>query len=230
MLYAQYHNSYPSSSYSTPSGSYAAGTPLPDCLNTEEQLNARVQLRNKLNSGRLYNMPGAFPFNYVYDGHGSAHMSYYSYEFKEELRSPTTRDRARRQNATFSFSNPSHHPLGRKAEPLTWRIYLPHETSSSHSSGKAVVAQVKVEPEVLTTTYGKNLMAGPQLMLRALSISLELGLVITISMTNSLSKHKSSRPSSRPSYHSQWRDGTVLYLGSRDDNSEQEVLYIIDPR
>lgn len=84
----------------------------------DDQLNAKIQLRNRLNTGKLSGMPGGFPFRYVFDGHGAALLCLESFEFREEL----SVSRHRSQIATISFTQLS---TSRKNKYLTWRAYLP---------------------------------------------------------------------------------------------------------
>lgn len=86
-------------------------------------MNLKVQLRNRLNSCRLSNMPGGFPFHHVFDGHGSAHLSSDSYEFREEFRTSTFDQLPRYQKATISFTSPN--STRNKRNYLSWRAFLP---------------------------------------------------------------------------------------------------------
>jgi hypothetical protein len=67
-----------------------------------------------------------------------------------------------------------------------------------------------VDAEIMKTSYGKYLARDPQIILRALSISLELGLLVTITFDEPVD------------YHS--RDRNIVYLGTAN-NGRRSVLF-----
>ncbi|KAF8220201.1 hypothetical protein L208DRAFT_1417042 [Tricholoma matsutake] len=182
-------------------------------------MNLKVQLRNRLNSCRLSNMPGGFPFHHVFDGHGSAHLSSDSYEFREEFRTSTFDQLPRYQKATISFTSPN--STRNKRNYLSWRAFLP-TLDPSYCRGacdKIAVADVQVEPAVMNTPYGNCIKMDPFVILRALAISLELGIIVTIKFWDA------TVPSPRGYRNAQWRPGTIVYVGTHEDG-RQETLFI----
>jgi hypothetical protein len=97
--------------------------PIHSHMSDFDQINMKVQLRTRLHSRRLSNMPGGFPFHHVFDGHGSAYLSSDSYEFCEEFRTSAFDQLPRYQNATISFTSPN--STRGKRNYLSWRIFLP---------------------------------------------------------------------------------------------------------
>lgn len=91
-------------------------------MSDAEHVSMKVQLLNRLNAGRLANMPSGFPFHHIYDGHGSYHVSYDSFEFCEELLISAFNERPRCHSATIAFTQPT--PHGR-TDHLIWRILFP---------------------------------------------------------------------------------------------------------
>lgn len=94
-------------------------------MSDTDQMNLKVQLRNRLNSGQLSNMPAGFPLHYVFDGHGAAYMSPDSFEFREEFLVSSRDQRPRYQTATISYTN-----AARKSNYHTWRAFLPSRDPS----------------------------------------------------------------------------------------------------
>ena len=110
----------PSASYPLPT---IAGRSIHGYMSDLDQINIKVQLRNRLHSRRLSNMPGGFPFHHVFDGHGLAYLSSDSYEFCEEFRTSSFDQPPRYQSATISFTSPNSTKNKRKF--LSWRVFLP---------------------------------------------------------------------------------------------------------
>lgn len=80
---------------------------------------------------------------------------------------------------------------------------------------------MKLDPALLNTSYGRFLRKTPTVLLRALSISLELGVPITIT---SLDKPVLPlMPYART--RDRWQIGDVVYIGTTPDG-RQEVLYV----
>ena len=114
------HLHLPSASY--PENS-AARRPVHGPMSDLDQIHLKVQLRNCLNSCRLSNMPGGFPFRHVFDGHGSAYLSFDSYEFSEEFRISTFDQLPRHQKATICFTSPN--STRNRRNYFSWRAFLP---------------------------------------------------------------------------------------------------------
>jgi len=71
----------------------------------------------------------------------------------------------------------------------------------------------------MDTSYGQSIKREPSIILRALAISLELGIIITIKFADA------TVPPSRGYKNAQWRPGTIVHVGTHDDG-RQEVLFI----
>ncbi|KAF8068682.1 hypothetical protein FPV67DRAFT_1668757 [Lyophyllum atratum] len=167
---------------------------------------SKAQLRNRLNSCRLSNMPAGFPFSYTHDGHGYSRLSYDSYEFREEL-TPSHRSHSRHNpHAVIAFKSPSPRD---KNQYLTWQAYLPSPDAAylRNSHKTQTVAQVQIDPSVTRTPFWASLMNDPSVILRALGISLELGVLLTIHLSDS-------------------RSGDVMYTITHKDGRQQPYFIV----
>ncbi|KAJ7443807.1 hypothetical protein FB451DRAFT_77890 [Mycena latifolia] len=181
----QYYHARRNLDFSSPSSS-PLESPVYGVVSPDEQLDTKVQLRNRLNSGRLSNMPVGFPFRHVMDARGKPHIAYDSYEFREELLFPSRC--TGNLSAYVSFTPETADVSRSKKEYLSWNAYLPKLDLRPHCRGpspKVPVAHVRVNTAVMNTVYGKYLERDPRIILRALSISLELGLLVTITLDDS---------------------------------------------
>jgi len=199
------------------------GTSLDDPIPIDDQLNLKVQLRNRLNTGRLSNMPAGFPFHHTFDSRGSAKLSYDSYEFHEEFRSCRRDERVRSHSVSVSFTGPS--SSSHKTQYFSWRAYLPILNSHPYSQrvqDSLAVAHVRVDTAVMDMSYGKFIKNDPRVILRALSISLELGALITVTIAGAsgLAVRRQA---------DQWMPGTVVYVGTYNDG-RTETLYVTGSR
>jgi hypothetical protein len=90
----------------------------------DDQLNLKVQLRTRLKNARLLNMPGGFPFHYVY---GSNRPSYDSYQFTEEIQTSVYNESIRSHKATIAFISPNPNRSGphQNGRYFTWRVLIP---------------------------------------------------------------------------------------------------------
>ncbi|KAJ8693932.1 hypothetical protein PTI98_008874 [Pleurotus ostreatus] len=187
-----------------------------------DPIEATVQLRNRLANGALENMPAGFPFHYSMSGCGTPLLSYESYEFREFL-SPAGRRPSTRPHVTISFHNPGSQLRHGSPRYLTWSVHTTQYSSalSRKEYSKTPAALVKLDPALLNTSYGRFLRKTPTVLLRALSISLELGVPITIT---SLDKPVLPlMPYART--RDRWQIGDVVYIGTTPDG-RQEVLYV----
>jgi hypothetical protein len=75
----------------------------------------------------------------------------------------------------------------------------------------------------MNTPYGNIIKREPGVILRALAISLELGISVTIKFVDATTLPSSS---SRGCKNAQWRPGTVVYIGTHDDD-RQEILHTV---
>ncbi|KAJ7099963.1 hypothetical protein B0H15DRAFT_998639 [Mycena belliarum] len=197
---------FSSSPSSSPLESLIYGVVSPD-----EQLDTKVQLRNRLNSGRLSNMPAGFPFRHVLDSRGSPHVVYDSYEFREEL--PFDSRCTGKLPAHVTFTTESADTSSSKRDYLTWNAYLPKLDYLPYSRGpppKVPVAHVRVDKAVMDTVYGRYIERDPRIILRALSVSVELGLLVTITL-----QHFADCPG---------QFANVVYVGTAN-NGRRSVLF-----
>ncbi|KAJ7449085.1 hypothetical protein B0H11DRAFT_2247387 [Mycena galericulata] len=179
----QYYHAHRNLDFYSPSNS-PLESPVYGVVSPDEQLDTKVQLRNRLNSGHLSNMPVGFPFQHIMDHRrGTPQISYDPYEFREELRS---QHRCSGNLAAYvSFTPASADSRHSKKEYLSWSATLPKVDLRPYSRGpppKAPVAHVRVDTQVMNTAYGKHIERDPRIILRALSVSLELGLLVTITL------------------------------------------------
>ncbi|KAJ7734585.1 hypothetical protein DFH07DRAFT_1065253 [Mycena maculata] len=176
----QFYHARRNLEFSSPSSS-PLESPVYGVVSPNEQLDTKVQLRNWLNNGRLSNMPVGFPFRHVMDARGTPRISYDPYEFREELRSESRCSGHLAAHVSFAPS-----AAGRsKKEYLSWSATLPKLDLRPYTCGpppKAPVAHVRVDTEVMNTEYGKHIERDPRIILRALSVSLELGLLVTVTL------------------------------------------------
>ncbi|KAF8813124.1 hypothetical protein BYT27DRAFT_7085176 [Phlegmacium glaucopus] len=191
------------------------GTVLYDKVYNEDLLAIKVQLRSMLRDNRLSNMPMGFPFRSVFDGHGRYRISRESYEFQERF--CFSDQRSRTHTATISYTAPSSN-----AQHLSWRISVPSRESSLNGNlpSRISFAQVEVDRIVLETPHGMALMSNPQIILRALSISMEMGILVSVSVANCKT----------PVYHPvdqrlDYSPGDVIYVAT-DNNHRSEVVLV----
>ncbi|KAK0200062.1 hypothetical protein DFS33DRAFT_215613 [Desarmillaria ectypa] len=163
------------------------------CLPENDQHWLKVRLRNSLQAGDLSSMPSWFPFlRLVSSSCPSSPASYQPYEFRQEF--PASSGGC---VVTFSFSTA-------KEQLFTWWISLPSNRWQTESL-PMTLAQVQVHTSVMNTPYWRFMGKDPSVILRALSTSLELGVLITIAPR-------------------QLRSQEILYVATSMDG-KQEILY-----
>ncbi|KAG5641169.1 hypothetical protein DXG03_005866 [Asterophora parasitica] len=139
----------------------------------ERLLEQKAQLRLRLNSGKLSNMPSGFPFS---ARHGYSGVTYDSYEFREELTGAAHRANSRHQFANITFENATSSRDG-----FIWQAHLPGAESYLRGGHSKPTAHVQVDLAVSRQeSFWLSLHKDPLVILRALGISLELGCPITI--------------------------------------------------
>ncbi|KAJ6487697.1 hypothetical protein C8R45DRAFT_254430 [Mycena sanguinolenta] len=174
------YRTHPSLDYSSPATS-PLESPIYGVVSPDEQLDMKMQLHDRLSGGRLSNMPAGFPFRHVMDPRGTPRICYDPYEFREELRSP--RRNGRNLSAHVSFFHENAVPYVSKNSYLSWCAHASKLDLLPYTRGpppKVPAAHVRVDTRVMDTAYGKYIERDPQIILHALSISLELGLLVTI--------------------------------------------------
>lgn len=124
-------------------------------------------------------------------------------------------------NATTSRGVHSYLPwIHRTAVALVVRyVLVEYYVTHRIYPDKIAVADVQVEPAVMNTPYGNCIKMDPFVILRALAISLELGIIVTIKFWDA------TVPSPRGYRNAQWRPGTIVYVGTHEDG-RQETLFI----
>ncbi|KAJ6609069.1 hypothetical protein B0H10DRAFT_2065799 [Mycena sp. CBHHK59/15] len=204
----QYYYARRTTAFASPTSS-PLESPVYGIVAPAEQVDMKVQLRNRLNSGRLSNMPAGFPFRHTVDGRGTPGISYDAYEFREELQSAARCTGHLAANVSFSKGGAARC----KKTYLSWTAHLPQLDLQPYSPGppvKVPVAQVRVDNEVMNSTYGRYIEKDPRIILRALSISLELGLLVTITFEEC------------DDLTSRYRN--VIYIGTAN-NGRRSVIY-----
>lgn len=219
--YAQMQNAYYAVHHPYHTSAYSSPTSVHHDHHQVDYLDLRVQLRNKLNTGELRNMPVGFPFHYVFDGH-SGRISHESFEFREDFWLSSFEEQTHPQSVIFSYSSPtvSSRSYGKMSGSSyhTWRISLPTRSSLP----KPPIAYVQVEPSVMKSSYGSVIMSDSRIILRALAISVELGIQITIQLANT----EALTPPMRPKKHSSYQSNSIVYIGTYNDG-RREILYTV---
>ena len=210
------------------------GTALYDRVYNKELGLIKGQLKSMLDTDRLLNMPGCFPFHYFYDGNiQSAVISYDSYEFHERVSPPDQRSRP--QTATFSFTARS------RSQYLSWQITVPWRGSPSDVNiprtslripalqrstltigipAKICIAQVDVDPMIAKTSYWDIFMTNRRHLLTSLSLSIELGVLITITVADC------KRPVIHPTNRNlNYKAGDIIFVVT-DNNRGSEVVLV----
>ncbi|KAF9010262.1 hypothetical protein BDQ17DRAFT_1347849 [Cyathus striatus] len=213
----------PANSYSYIPYSYASSYYDSSRVSADDHLEDKVRLRSRLDSGVLSNMPAGFPFRYVFNGQGSAYISYDSYEFKEDIRASTSRRSS--AAASISYTSPGHKKSRNNVNYHTWKVYPPTSECFKYTRtcDRIAVAQVQVDEAVMRTPFGSRITDDPRVILQALAISLELGILITIEIGSLSSKTHQTLGRLKP--HLSWSSGSILYIG-RHHSGKKELLCV----
>ncbi|PPQ86683.1 hypothetical protein CVT25_006758 [Psilocybe cyanescens] len=208
--------------YTTPYAALPKPPPrtiLYDQVYNDDHVGIKCYLRNLLKRNKLSSMPSGFPFHW--DCYETSRISHKSYEFREQF--CFADQRARIQQATFVYSAPDPHArLGQRM--MSWRIYLPaRESAMYRDAPKTVsVAHVEVDSMVMETSFGIDLTTNPRIVLEALALSIELGLLVTIQVASY--KTPKRYPSKRNIYY---EPGDILFLAT-DCTGRSEVAYVFE--
>ncbi|KDR80396.1 hypothetical protein GALMADRAFT_208498 [Galerina marginata CBS 339.88] len=197
-------------------------TILYDRVYNDDHLSVKCHLRQLLKKNKLSGMPAGYPFHCVHDGQGGLAVSRASYEFREHF--CFSDQRARIQHATFTFSAPDFSRYGSKVN--SWRIYLPaRESTPTRDAPKLVsIAHVQVDQLVMETPdFGFELQTNPRILLEALALSIELGVLITVQVANY--KTPMTYPSKR---NVRYGAGEIIFI-STDDHGRSEVALVFEP-
>ncbi|KAL1734226.1 hypothetical protein EV714DRAFT_245653 [Schizophyllum commune] len=196
-IYAQ---AFPSNcTYYNPAQPKAGLHPLP----AQTQIDYKVQLRSRLATGTLRDTPEGFPFKV--ENHAIVCKSFEHYE--------TLPDGA---VAAIRFDPPEPH-----CKYFSWRAYVPTHCDElqRRSTAKYASGEVQLHPNVLNTRYGKQATRSPIIILRALAVSLELGMLLTIRVADARTMGLPRNGSASPI-----RQGDVVFVGT-DNAGRREVVF-----
>ncbi|KIM37220.1 hypothetical protein M413DRAFT_31144 [Hebeloma cylindrosporum] len=184
---------------------------VPDYLST-----VKTALRRLLNENKVRNMPVGFPFHVTAQNYDEVRLSHGPYEFKEYFSTSDTRS-SRSHCATFSYA------LSRSGM-MTWRITVPGQSTDRRELPREeTLAQVQLHPMALETApFGIEFMIRPQILLQALSTSLEVGGLVTIQIAN-----EKTRIYCRDK-HIYYSSGEILFV-STDHLGQHEIAAIYQP-
>ncbi|KAF8155510.1 hypothetical protein B0H34DRAFT_675698 [Crassisporium funariophilum] len=198
------------------------GTVLYDRVYNDDHVAVKVHLRNILKQNKLTKMPVGFPFHCARDAYGRSCISHASYEFREEF--CFSDQRSRSQAALFSYTAPTCGPHSRSGSQMTWRISVPARESSQNRNTASMIsiAEVEVDPLVMETPYGLTLMTNPRVILEALAISIEMGILITVAVASAQTPflHPTKR---RLDYIS----GDIIFIATHNDHNS-EVVFVFE--
>ncbi|KAF5364395.1 hypothetical protein D9757_011906 [Collybiopsis confluens] len=147
-------------------------SPLP------KQNDLRIHLLHRLREG---NFQGGFPLQHTVDSRGRATVSkQYNISLAEfgskvwiGFQGPNEKHHHHRDSSSPSVSS---------SQYFTWQVY--HRNDSKSHSSRTILAQVRIDPAVMHTSYGKFLRNDARAISRALAISLELGVLVTMVSTD----------------------------------------------
>ena len=100
------------------------------------------------------------------------------------------------------------------------RIARSEILTSFLSTAKISLAHVEVDPIVMETSYGVIFMTDPLVLLEALSLSIELGILITVTVANC--KTPIFHPSNR---NLDYFPGDIIFIAT-DNNYQSEVVFV----
>ncbi|KAK0454152.1 uncharacterized protein EV420DRAFT_1645376 [Desarmillaria tabescens] len=184
-----------------------------------EQGQIKCQLRNRLRGGlsTMTSLPEDFPFCHGVRKHEKTKTEFVStdlsFEFQEVFNVSTPGGYGSKWSVVVSFSDPR-----ASGSPFCWRIHYPRSSRNSMKP-PVPIAQVNVHQSVIhSTSYGRFIRKDPTVILQALSMSLELGVLVNISQLS---------PST---YVSDSESITIIYTGT-STTGEQTLLHsVICPR
>jgi hypothetical protein len=100
---------------------------------------------------------------------------------------------------------------------VSYRVpIVSRDSATDWPAEKIAVADVQVEPRVMDTPYGSIIKRDSRVILRALAISLELGIVVTIKLADA---------PSRGYRNPQYVKGAIEYIGTHEDG-RQEIISV----
>ncbi|KAJ7634472.1 hypothetical protein FB45DRAFT_1002099 [Roridomyces roridus] len=175
-----YYNARRIPSFYSPASS-PLESPLHGVVPSLQLLENKKQLCHRLIDGQLPNMPVGFPFHHVMDAYGNPRLSHDPFEFWERL--DFNSRCSGHLSACISFTPAARDSDYSKREYFSWCVTMAKLDLRPFTRGpppKAPVAHVRVDPEVMRSSYGRRIESDPNIILRALSTSLELGLLVTI--------------------------------------------------
>lgn len=206
----------------------------------DELVALKARLLTMLRKRRLPNMPCGYPFHLVptagTDGYSLSQSSYEfsEYIFVDQWTAPSY--------AVFSYTAPGYGHTSQGGPPLmTWRINIPSRESLRPNQpvtcescqqetfspiltpSDFTVAQVQIDPVIMETAYGLELMTNPHMVLEALSASLEQGVHINVQLATSMVSDDYSRR-----LGIRYRPGDLLFVAKKN-NGEREIVHVYSP-
>ncbi|KAF8918601.1 hypothetical protein CPB85DRAFT_1452176 [Mucidula mucida] len=176
-------------------------------LTSTELHHLKCQLHARLNGYRVSNMPSGFPFVYAMRSRGDYSRSRSApYEFEEHFNVPTASGYSIRRSVIIRFSGPKV-----SNGPSFWRILHVNADRKLHPQQNVPFAEVQLHPEVMATRYGRYIERDSKIILRALALSVELGVLVAITTQAALER----RPTIRDN---------ILYVGTTAKGSAS-VIY-----
>ncbi|KAJ3754888.1 hypothetical protein EV360DRAFT_86421 [Lentinula raphanica] len=153
------------------------------CL-PKDRTDIRVCLYQRLKDGSLLARSlGRSSLPRFRSGTGKTRISYEPYDFQV----PYSENRDSNENIGIAFKAPTAgSSRSSSSRYFTWRAYATVRESRwskllpSKSSPRTVFAEVRVDPAIMHTSYGKFLQNDNRVLSNALAISIELGVLITI--------------------------------------------------
>ncbi|KAL0959574.1 hypothetical protein HGRIS_011284 [Hohenbuehelia grisea] len=172
-------------------------------------------------------MPAGFPFHYAMRGFSTPKLSYDSFEFRETVY-PSYRTGHHvsppvEAIVSFNYSSGSCGRRSKASQYLTWNIHIPgpgYHPARKHCP-TSPIAHVQIDAALMNMPFGRFVRKSPNVVLHALSTSLELGVPITICVLDQYVAPLMAY--SRTA--SEWQLGDVAYLATRPDG-RQEVLHV----
>ncbi len=194
-------------------------------LTSTELHHLKCQLHARLNGYRVSNMPSGFPFVYAMRSRGDYSRSRSApYEFEEHFNVPTASGYSIRRSVIIRFSGPKvsngpsfwrilHVNADRKLHPRRSPLpsILGYQLTEHPLEQNVPFAEVQLHPEVMATRYGRYIERDSKIILRALALSVELGVLVAITTQAALER----RPTIRDN---------ILYVGTTAKGSAS-VIY-----
>ncbi|PPR00375.1 hypothetical protein CVT24_004409 [Panaeolus cyanescens] len=147
----------------------------------------RVLLRDILDKNYMFRSPAGFPFA---SGQTSLRLPHAPvdmrapYAFQETIPMPDPTQPS--VTVVISYTPPYMCP----SRKLSWKIHTCQgDPSPDTPNGRITLAQVELDPIILETTYGSEILTNPHILLSALARSVILSALITVSVATTKTGH-----------------------------------------